>query len=117
MIGESSPAYILVVCLGILCLHPFLRRTVNRDIFEPIYAVSGMYFLYFGFYTLYVLSVNDNNYERLIPSSFETLELALLYTILGLGSLQLAYYSSIPEKLSQFLSRASDLLDVDDQLV
>ena len=85
-------------------MYPFVRRAVDRDIFEPIYAVSAMYFLYFGFFTLHLMRVDDN-YQRLIPSSFETLELALFYTILGLFSLQIAYYSSIPESLSRILAR------------
>ena len=116
MIGETLPGYILVGCLGLLCMYPFVRRAVDRDIFEPIYAVSAMYFLYFGFFTLHLMRVDDN-YQRLIPSSFETLELALFYTILGLFSLQIAYYSSIPESLSRILPSASSLLNVDDQVV
>jgi hypothetical protein len=100
-----SITYTLILILFAVTALPFISAVVrNRfDLFEIIYPVAFLYFLFFGIRTIYLL----NNQEKAISFFFvpEATNRALLYTIAGFSALFLGYYSRFSEKITKHLPK------------
>jgi hypothetical protein len=101
--AETKLTYLLVFLLFLVTLIPIIIGSISKsfDIFELIYPVAALHFLYFGVRALYVLNFPKDMYIvywGFPPAiSFNTVNLALWYVIIGVVFLLLGYYSFIPK--------------------
>jgi hypothetical protein len=104
VLSDFSVSYSLAFVFLVVCSIPYYLGLNNRDQdwFEPIYAISLLYFLYFGVYSIYIL-VKPNVPGRFGNYSPEGLDRALLYTILGFCCLLIGYHSPMPKWFSRHL--------------
>lgn len=91
---KAIPA--LILSLAILCIWPLGFRVVigkRVDVFEPIYAIAGFYFLLFVF-TPWSLLKNGARLET------EMVAWALLYAIVGILAFYAGYFARIGHLIS-----------------
>ena len=104
----SALTPILVVILFVVTLMPGATRLYRSiDFFEPIYAVLGMYLLFFGVRTIVILinptMLNSIIYSYPVSDILPNLDMALFYTIVGLGFFIIGYYSKLPLIVSKII--------------
>lgn len=98
--SDYFTTYMLVLVFFAVTAIPFIIAYSKNsfDLFEVIYPIAFLYFLYFGLRTIYVLNTSD---ERAVTFFFvyEIVDRALIYTILGFAALLLGYYSKLPYRI------------------
>jgi len=106
----SSLTYLLVFLLFSVCSIPILIhiRIKTFDLLEPIYIVLILYFLYFGIRTVFILL--SPPYISTAPnldtvSDMHIINLALLYTIVGIIFMIIGYYSRLPAVICKVIPR------------
>jgi hypothetical protein len=109
--ADVSLTYLLVFLLLLVTLVPIIIGGISKslDIFELIYPIAALYFLYFGVRALYVLGFPEDMYIAYWGSppviSFDAINLALYYTIIGFVFLLIGYYSFIPKIVYKLLPK------------
>ena len=106
----SSLTYLLAFLLFSICSIPILIhvRIKTFDLLEPIYIVLVLYFLYFGIRTVFILL--SPPYISTAPnldtvSDMNIINLALLYTIVGIIFMIIGYYSRLPAVICKVIPR------------
>jgi len=97
---------LLAFLLFLVFLHSLLRCRTRRvlDIFEPILIVSFLYFIYFGVRAIFLLCSSENPFH-IRP---ETVNLALVYAVLGIAFMHVGYYSRLPIIVSRNIPKSGE---------
>ncbi|MBT9131307.1 MAG: hypothetical protein DDT41_01612 [candidate division WS2 bacterium] len=111
LMADTPLTYFLVLVLLVVTLIPVFIGIASKsfDIFELIYPISAIYFLYFGVRTLYILNFPADlhlMYWGHPPTiDFDIINLTLGYTIVGFVFLLIGYCSFIPKIMCKSLPR------------
>lgn len=102
----NTNTFILIQILILLTLYPLIRAYLTKfyDLFEPIYIISFLYFLYFGLRAI-LLIYNPRTFLGIEALRTTDLNVALLYSIIGFGALLIGYYSPISNIISTKLPK------------
>jgi hypothetical protein len=101
LVSSTLLTGLLLAVFFLLVSIPLIKAKAQEspDYLEPIYLISLSYALYFGLRTIYIFHRPEEIIHREV-FDVGLLNQSLLYVILGLSVLLLAYYSPLSEKLA-----------------